>query len=129
MNKLPICYVIQSTTTSRTYCGFTNNFKQRIRKHNGEIVGGAKYTRVGRPWVPLFIVEGFPTKNHALKFEWRIKHIRGIKRGKYNRILALEKVLEVFKELPLFVTWYDDELYKESLNKIVYPSGIHHRCV
>ena len=27
-----------------TYIGATNNLKQRIRKHNGEIKGGAKYT-------------------------------------------------------------------------------------
>ena len=27
-----------------TYLGITNNFKRRLRQHNGEIKGGAKYT-------------------------------------------------------------------------------------
>lgn len=31
------------------YCGITNNLEKRLRMHNGEIKGGAKYTRGRRP--------------------------------------------------------------------------------
>ena len=27
------------------YCGITNNLEKRLKQHNGEIKGGAKYTR------------------------------------------------------------------------------------
>ena len=31
------------------YCGITNNLEKRLKQHNGEIKGGAKYTRAHRP--------------------------------------------------------------------------------
>jgi predicted GIY-YIG superfamily endonuclease len=42
----PYCvYILRNTHSSRTYCGTTNNPTRRLRQHNGEIKGGAKYTR------------------------------------------------------------------------------------
>ena len=37
-----VCYILKCG--NYTYNGCTNNFKRRIRQHNGEIVGGAKCT-------------------------------------------------------------------------------------
>ena len=31
------------------YCGITNNLERRLKQHNGEIKGGAKYTRSHLP--------------------------------------------------------------------------------
>tara|TARA_Y100000592_G_scaffold16961_1_gene25448 strand:+ start:819 stop:1133 length:315 start_codon:yes stop_codon:yes gene_type:complete len=31
------------------YCGITTNLERRLKQHNGEIKGGAKYTRSRRP--------------------------------------------------------------------------------
>ena len=31
------------------YCGITNNIENRLKQHNGEIKGGAKYTRSRQP--------------------------------------------------------------------------------
>ena len=31
------------------YCGITNNLEKRLKQHNGEIKGGAKYTRSHLP--------------------------------------------------------------------------------
>lgn len=31
------------------YCGITTNLDRRLKQHNGEIKGGAKYTRSRRP--------------------------------------------------------------------------------
>lgn len=68
-----VCYVLESTDGRRTYCGITNNPARRIRQHNGEISGGAKYTR-GRRWSYAFRVVGFRDKREALSFEWHLKH-------------------------------------------------------
>ena len=50
--------------------GITNNLSRRIRMHNGEIKGGAKYTRLGRPWFVAAFVSGFRTQRETLMFEW-----------------------------------------------------------
>ena len=71
-----VCYLLKSKICNRTYIGCTNNFKKRIRQHNGEIKGGAKYTNSNRPWIPVCIISGFSDKSQALCFEWRIKRTR-----------------------------------------------------
>ena len=55
---------------NRNYSGSTNNLKRRTRQHNGDLVGGARYTRVGRPYAPACHIEGFgESKQHSLQFE------------------------------------------------------------
>lgn len=86
-----------------TYVGATKNLDRRIRQHNMEIKGGAKYTRMkvldGMKWTIVCHVEGFPSWNTALQFEWRWKHMtRQIKSyiTPYNRrIKALENILKL----------------------------------
>jgi len=46
--------------------GSTNNPVKRLRQHNGDLVGGAKYTRAGRK---TCYVEGFPDRRTALGAE------------------------------------------------------------
>ena len=71
-----LVYLIASTTTRRTYVGMTNNFTRRLRQHNGELVGGAKYTsrHDSRPWKCVVTVQGFENKVDALRFEYAWKH-------------------------------------------------------
>ena len=59
-----------------TYVGATVNLARRLRQHNGEIKGGAKYTRLGAKgsWSVVFTVEGFREQREALQFEWALKH-------------------------------------------------------
>ena len=58
-----------------TYAGVSPDPVQRLRKHNGEISGGAKYTLSKGPgWIHVCLVSGFPTKQNALQFEWAVKH-------------------------------------------------------
>lgn len=83
------CYILQSTQDNhggRTYIGKTNNPHRRLRQHNGEICGGARYTRGCRPYRHICIIGGFQSERDALRFEWKIKHVsvsrvfRGVKR-------------------------------------------------
>ncbi len=54
------------------YCGITNDLPRRLRQHNGEINGGAKYTQGRRP-CQLVYCENHPDKSQALKRERQIK--------------------------------------------------------
>lgn len=71
-----ICYLLVSLDYKRTYVGSTVNLKRRIRQHNGEIKGGAKYTlaysHIG--WKIIGTVNGFNSKNECLSFEWHWKN-------------------------------------------------------
>lgn len=84
------CYALISNCKRYTYIGKTNDLRRRLRQHNGEIAGGARYTRKGRPWTHLLYVEGFETNSQALCFEWRWKRRRA--RGKGGVYKALERV-------------------------------------
>ncbi|KAF7137281.1 hypothetical protein RHSIM_Rhsim07G0060200 [Rhododendron simsii] len=68
-------YLILSTNTPiKTYVGVTTNFSRRLRQHNGELKGGAKASRIGRPWVCACIIQGFMDRSEACVFEskWKI---------------------------------------------------------
>ncbi len=68
-----IFYIIQNGPF--TYAGVSPDPVQRLRKHNGEIKGGAKYTTSKGPgWKHICLVSGFQNKIQALQFEWAVKH-------------------------------------------------------
>ena len=113
-----LCYLLASSThPQRTYVGITNNFHRRLRQHNGELVGGARATRVARPWHPYISVEGFPDQKSSLQFEWMWKHMAPKKsHGKKARITKLRDLLQkeqwtakspLANTIPLTVTIYD----------------------
>jgi len=56
------------------YCGYTTDIKRRLRRHNGELVGGARYTRARRP-VRLVYQETCPDRATAQKHEHQIKQL------------------------------------------------------
>ena len=68
-------YIIRSSPgLARLYCGVSPEPERRLRKHNGNLLGGAKATRAGRPWSIVYL-EGPMTKSDALKREFRIKKL------------------------------------------------------
>lgn len=74
-----------------TYAGVSPDPVRRLRQHNGEICGGAKYTTGrGAGWTHICLVSGFQDKIQALQFEWAVKHFppRGAG-GRANRIKKL----------------------------------------
>ncbi|KAF8370098.1 hypothetical protein HHK36_019758 [Tetracentron sinense] len=69
-----LVYLILSTNTPiKTYVGATTNFPRRLKQHNGELKGGAKASRAGRPWVCACIIRGFDDQSEACEFESKWK--------------------------------------------------------
>ncbi len=98
------CYILKNSVNNRTYNGFTNNPKKRIRQHNREISGGAKATYRDRGnWEIYALLTGFPDKINALQCEWRIKHPNNKRKrpSRYcrpeGRIKGLDEVLKLDK--------------------------------
>jgi len=70
-----------------TYVGITNNPTRRLRQHNGEIKGGAKYTTRSRggEWNFLYTVSGFPNRSFVQQWEYRL-HTR---KKRLNRVCVV----------------------------------------
>ena len=58
-----------------TYVGYTNNLKERVKRHNSG--KGAKFTR-GRKWT-LIYKEKFISKKEAISREYYIKRNRSLR--------------------------------------------------
>lgn len=71
-DKKPWFVYLLRCVNNSLYCGVTNNLDKRLRQHNGEIVGGAKYTRANGPCV-LVYEEQVKDRSTALKRECEIK--------------------------------------------------------
>lgn len=56
------------------YVGCTTNPARRIRQHNGEILGGGKYTSQHRPWKMMAIFGPYTGQSEVLKAERALKH-------------------------------------------------------
>ena len=70
------CYCLYNNINNKTYIGSTNNKIRRLRQHNKEISGGAKYTTSQQvTWTYLFYITcpEFDQRT-ALSFEWHLKH-------------------------------------------------------
>ena len=69
-----IFYIISNN--NYTYAGVSPDPERRLRQHNGEISGGAKYTiSKGKGWKHVCLLEGFRNKIEDLQFEWAVKHV------------------------------------------------------
>jgi len=71
---LYITYIVQCADGSY-YIGITNDLGKRIRMHNGELKGGAKYTRGKRP-VVLRYYESKLTHRQAAQREYELKQLQ-----------------------------------------------------
>ena len=80
-----------------TYAGVSPDPKRRLRQHNGEIKGGAKYTRMKKGdgnWVYHSKIEGL-TKSQALSMERTTKNFRKYAKG----TTPLEKRLDAINKM------------------------------
>ncbi len=103
MDKTYVVYVLINTNHKKTYIGITNNITKRLRQHNGDLVGGAKYTKINKgigSWVFYGFIKNL-NKHLSLSFEKKIK----IKSKKMTgtplerRIKAINIILEDYKLL------------------------------
>lgn len=119
-------YIIQNKTA--TYAGVSPDPIRRLRKHNGEIAGGAKYTKSRGPgWRHICIITGF-NKIESMQFEWAVKHAGnkydcGIK----NRLKKLMIVLHREKWTsnspilkPLHIKWFE----KVDFGEYILPTHV-----
>jgi len=64
------------------YCGITTNIERRLKQHNGELTGGAKYTRSRRP-CRLVYKEKAENRSSASKKEYWFKKLSRKQKEKY----------------------------------------------
>ena len=80
-------YILRCADNS-LYTGVTSDLPRRLRQHNGEIVGGARYTRARRP-IELVWSEPAASKSDALKREHALKQLgRAQKESLLNDIIS-----------------------------------------
>ena len=129
------CYIIENR--GYTYVGVSNNVERRLRAHNGEISGGAKYTTSkGKGWKYVCIISGFPTKIESLQFEWALKHVPPKNKGGIkNRIKKLNILLHkkrwtnnapLSETMPLTIEWNEEKHRDENMNLPVFIRELVH---
>ena len=77
-------YLLESATRRRTYIGIACDVDRRLRQHNGELVGGARSTRSGRPWSVLRRLGPYPTRGVASRVEYFWKQAKGAHRHSWQ---------------------------------------------
>ena len=117
-----LVYILANRRSNKTYVGWTVNFSQRIRRHNGEIKGGAKRTcvRVSKAekgqWYAVAHVTGFTTRHQALSFE-KYMHIQ-----KNKRVNPLRLSQSIKTQIPRFKQYtIRRRIYKIYKIFIAYP--------
>ena len=90
-------YLLEHSIHSRTYLGITNNSNRRLRQHNCDLKGGAKYTTgfKGDGIWSYYVCISNLTKSESLSIERTAKN----KRRRAKGITPMEKRLSVL--LPL----------------------------
>ena len=132
MNNDPwVCYIIYHKGCGATYVGVSPDHIRRLRAHNGEICGGAKYTKSKGPgWIHVCLIKGFPTKQNSLQFEWAVKHVAprnvgGLASRLHKMNIVMNKERWTSKsplacDVPLEIEWLhgfhpDSKIYEETL--------------
>ena len=103
----------------------TVNTIRRIRQHNGELKGGAKYTTQQNNWKYLLIIESEQfDRNSALCFEWMVKYPTRKKprpriyNGPLGRLTSLPFVLSYDKFKDMYFKIKINLLYFEKIKEI-----------
>ncbi len=101
-----IVYILINTNNNCTYVGITNNPIRRLRQHNGELKGGARYTTMKKElgkWIMHSYIPNL-NKNIALSIEKKI-HIHSKKyKGTpiEKRINYINDLLQKYEDIKLY---------------------------
>jgi len=68
------CMYVLLCNDNSFYCGITTNLERRLKQHNGEIKGGAKYTRSRRPCQIIYTKKAM-NRSIASKEEYAFKKL------------------------------------------------------
>jgi len=74
------------------YCGITTDPERRLKQHNGELKGGAKYTRSRRP-CRFTLIKKAMNRSIASKEEYQFKRLNRVK--KINYIIQARQLEEL----------------------------------
>lgn len=96
------CYILKSPA-NKTYVGYTVNPHRRLRQHNQELKGGAKYTKKNGngDWEMFALIGGFPDAQNAMQCEWRLKHPdrkKSTSRKYHSPVGKIKGINEIFKD-------------------------------
>ena len=108
--KLYIVYLLINTDNNNnyTYLGITNNSYRRLRQHNGEIKGGAKYTRSFKGegmWIYYLKIKNL-TKSEALSIERTAKNKQKKAKGNKSIDKRLNVLLPILNKYPESICEY-----------------------
>lgn len=101
------CYVLRNTNEkykNLTYIGSSNDPFERLKKHNGELAGGAKYTKGKGEWEIYMLFSGFDSYSDVLSFEWRLKHPKGCKNSG-SKFCGIKGKIESLNYIITLDTW------------------------
>jgi putative endonuclease len=77
------CLYLLRSASGRTYVGISVDVERRLAQHNGELPGGAKSTRAGRPWA-LVARWGPYDRSRASALEYQLKRRPGSRRASWQ---------------------------------------------
>jgi predicted GIY-YIG superfamily endonuclease len=101
------CYILQQKDNPRSlnYIGYTVNYTRRLRQHNGDLMGGAFFTKNRGPWEFLCVLS-CPSWNNirAMQVECLAKHptrTRKTPRCFYGCLGRINSLIEIFNRIPV----------------------------
>lgn len=79
-------YVLLGDVRGRnlSYVGCTTDVDRRLRQHNGELAGGAKFTRGTQSWSLATVYGPYSGRSEAQSVEYRVKKLRGLNRTRWE---------------------------------------------